>query len=160
MIHKTIGLLLLSALLSGCATTTQGPLQRISIGSDPPGAEIDARRCGISIGRTKTPATILVSRRATDCEIVLERIGYYPVIVSLNREISGTIAGNLNAFEIADCSDCPRVRTGIAAFIGALAGFLVDAGSGAMYELQPADIFIDLDEEQWRTAEGTLEEDP
>jgi hypothetical protein len=157
MIHRAIRLLLLAALLSGCATATQGPLQRIYVDSDPADAEIDARRCGVSLGSTRTPATILVSRRATRCEIVLRRVGYSPAVVTLNRRVSGAIGGNLNALDIA-CGDCPVAQAWTVALLGALTGFTVDAVSGAMYELQPARIFFDFEEEQWWNEESTLDE--
>jgi hypothetical protein len=158
---QIIGITLLLLALIGCATTTQGPLQRIEIESDPPGAAVDAIRCGVSIGSLETPTTIMVSRRAKRCLISLSHSGYYTAIVPLERVISDRLEGNFEAVGIANCDDCGRpfvesMALALVGLAGALTGVVVDAASGAMYELQPSSLFVELeplvgewDDEPW-----------
>ncbi|MCA1733234.1 MAG: hypothetical protein LC732_06475 [Acidobacteria bacterium] len=152
--------------ITGCATARQGPLQRIRIESDPPGSTISAERCGLRVGSRETPATILVSRRATQCEISVSHSGYHTTIVPLEREFSELVVGNANALAVVECCDegFSSLALGLA---GLVTGVLVDAASGAMYELQPAHFFVELEpiepgwgEEAWRDGIYPPDESP
>jgi hypothetical protein len=167
---QLIGITLLLLALTGCATTTQGPLQRIEIESDPSGAAVDAIRCGVSIGALETPTTIMVSRRAKRCLISISHSGYYTAVVPLERVISDRLDGNFDAMGIADCDDCGRpfvesMALAVVGLAGALAGVVVDAASGAMYELQPSSFFVELEpldgelSEDWHSLDDLAEED-
>jgi hypothetical protein len=105
---QLIGITLLLLALTGCATTTQGPLQRIGIESDPSGATIDAIGCGVSIGALETPTTIMVIRRAKRCLFSISHSGYYTATVPLERVISDRLGENFDAMAIANCDDCGR----------------------------------------------------
>lgn len=155
---------LLLLALTGCATMTQGPLQRIEIESDPSGATVDAIRCGVSIGAMETPTTIMVSRRAKRCLISISHSGYYTSIVPLDRVISDRLGDNFEAMGIANCDDC-HVALAVVGLTGALTGVVVDAASGAMYELQPSRIFAELEpldgewDESWNSLDELAEEE-
>ena len=150
-----LGLVLCAMSLgAGCATVAQGPLQRIEIESNVKGAAIEARDCGVTIGPMQTPATILVSRRATRCEITVSHPRYWGETVQLTRRVSGAALGNLELGEaVADSLCCDASDDGIVAGMAVLgAGMLIDYGSGAMYQLEPSRIFIPLQsiDEAWR----------
>jgi hypothetical protein len=168
---QLIGTALLLLALTGCATTTQGPLQRIEIESDPSGAAVDATRCGVSIGALETPTTIMVSRRAKTCLISISHSGYFTSNVPLERVISDRLGDNFEAMGIANCDDCGRpfgewMALVVVGLAGALTGVAVDAASGAMYELQPSRIFVELEpldgdwREAWPPLDDLAEEDP
>jgi hypothetical protein len=142
-------------MLTGCATATQGPLQRIQIDSDPQGATIRAKQCGVSIGAMETPATLLVSRRATRCEISLHRSDYEPVTVLLSRKLSERVAANYELeMEINSGGD---VALAALAAVGMAGGFLVDVATGARYELEPSRVFVELVPESWEEGEVGVE---
>jgi hypothetical protein len=167
---QVIEITLLLLALTGCATTTQGPLQRIEIETDPPGAAVDAIRCGVSIGALETPTTIMVSRRAKRCLISLSHSGYYTAIVPLERVISDRLGENFDAMGIANCDDCDGpffewMALAVVGLAGALTGVAVDAASGAMYELQPSSLFVELerlagewDDEPWDESLDSVDE--
>jgi hypothetical protein len=156
--RRILNLPLLLLMLTGCATATQGPLQRIHIDSDPQGATIRAKQCGVSIGAMETPATLLVSRRATRCEISLHRSNYEPVSVLLSRKWSERMEGNYSReMEINSADDLA-----LAAFVamGMAGGFLVDVVMGATYELDPSRVFVELVPEFLPEEEAGLEAEP
>jgi hypothetical protein len=162
---QLIGTALLLLALTGCATTTQGPLQRIEIESDPSGAAVDAIRCGVSIGALETPTTIMVSRRAKRCLISISHSGYYTSNVPLERVISDRLGENFEAMGIANCDDCGGhfldwMALAVVGLAGALTGVVVDAASGAMYELQPSRIFAELEplDGEWHEAWNSLDD--
>jgi uncharacterized protein YcfL len=138
---------------TGCSTLTQGPLQRIEVVSEPAGATVEAADCGTRIAPQQTPATVTVRRQARRCEITVSHQGYWKQSVQLTRKVSESVEWNLLALEAA-CSDCGSASVVLtAAALGvAAAGLLIDAGSGAMYELEPARLFVRLEplDQPWR----------
>lgn len=99
--------------LCGCATIVRGTTQPVAIASDPPGAlvEVDGEAAG------HTP-TVAILSRASNHTVRLSAPGYEPAGVTLRRGLTGWAWGN-------------------AVFL-ALPGLLVDAHTGALYELSPA----------------------
>jgi hypothetical protein len=153
--RRILNLPLLLLMLTGCATATQGPLQRIQIDSDPQGATIRAKQCGVSIGSMQTPATVLVSRRATRCEITLHRSDYEPVSVLLSRKLSKRVEGDYEMeMEINSGAD---VALAALMAVGMAGGFLVDVATGARYELDPSRVFVELVPESWGEREAGSE---
>jgi hypothetical protein len=140
-------------LATGCSTLTQGPLQRIEVMSEPAGATVETSHCGMRIAPQETPAVVTVRRQARRCEITVSHPGYWKESVQLSRRVSESVEWNLLALEAA-CSDCGSASGIItAAALGvAAAGLLIDAGSGAMYELSPERLFIRLEplDRPWR----------
>jgi len=112
-------LILLSCLLGGCATLTNGTTQSIPVSSSPSGASVFAD--GQHVGTT--PCTVELSRSASHV-ITLERDGYEGTAVHLTREISAMTAGNL--------------------IFGGLIGLGVDAVSGANFRLVPEQVNVSL----------------
>jgi len=68
--RKMILTALLPFFLVQCATVTQGPMQRIRVGSKPSGVSVKLSECGVGGTETaKTPAIVFVNRRATRCTL-------------------------------------------------------------------------------------------
>jgi hypothetical protein len=107
----------LSAVLAvtACATITHGSTQQVSFRTTPSGAVVWAN--GREIGTTPLVADL----RRKDEQVI--RISLYPYPdreLRLERKVSGWVAGNLT--------------------FGGLIGIAVDASTGAMYKLTPAQI--------------------
>jgi hypothetical protein len=132
----------------GCATVHNGRHQEISVITDPAGATVDVR-CGKPQPAAMTPATIRLPRRADECSIVLTRSGFQPRTVVFDSSPSkwvwanfaGPIAGG--AVGATRQSDQAFVDFLAGALVGG-AGFAVDALSGAMWELEPARVEVEL----------------
>lgn len=118
-----LGALLGLTLTTGCATITRGSTDTLVIESEPTGAEIK-----LSNGMSgKTPATFTLPRK--DALVVkIQKAGYEPVEVNITPQISGAggagMAGNV--------------------LVGGLIGAAVDAGSGAMNDLLPNPVRVNL----------------
>ena len=80
-------LVIICLLFSSCATIINGPDQKVTIVSDPSGADIEIN--GVEAG--KTPATFRILR-AKDHEITLSKEGYHVHTVKLERELSPIVA--------------------------------------------------------------------
>src|SRR6478609_393067 len=80
-------LFLLCALgLMGCATAQNGPMQRISIDSEPQGASVALKNCGAMASKTvTTPAVAWVSRRSTQCRLTFRKPYYDEQTIRLSR---------------------------------------------------------------------------
>lgn len=151
-----------------CASVQQGPVQRVSIDSEPRGATVMARDCGVvARGEHVTPATVTVSRRATRCTLELIHPDFDVVAVSLRRTLSPRTAGNVQvaaAVMEADWSGLDEFAIFGAAGLALFgAGLGVDFATGAMYEQNPGRIFVDFharaDERLWRERPEDVVED-
>ena len=140
--------LVLALNLAACATVQHGPVQRISVESEPSGAEVLTTLCGPgSTKKALTPAVVWVSRRAERCTLLVSADGYESERVVLERAVAPESLDNLEIFEICgeDVVDCTDGWPFF--FFGGLlagTGFGVDAVTGAMFEQQPGDVFVTL----------------
>lgn len=141
-----------TASLAACATVQHGPAQRIRVDSDPPEAVVRTEKCGPgSTKSVRTPAVIWVSRRAERCTLTFSAPGYAPSTVMLRRGVADEFLQNTEIMA-GLCGegalDCDEAREWFAFFLlgGFLAGtgFGVDSITGAMFELQPNDVFVEL----------------
>ena len=75
----------------GCATVAHGGRQNVSVGSDPPGAEVfvAGRRVGT------TPLTLNLKRREQHLVLRLSKAGFTDATIVLARRTSGWIAVDL-----------------------------------------------------------------
>jgi hypothetical protein len=117
--RKWIPLSLISILLvalSACATILRGTRQGIGIASQPPGAQviIDNQTYGV------TPVAAKLTRKDNH-HIVIQLEGYEPYEITLTRQASGWVFGN-----ILFC-------------LGAPIGIAIDAIAGGMYTLKPGE---------------------
>jgi len=129
---KTKNLILaLSIILisTGCASIVHGPLQPISIVSQPTGAQITIDGKGYGI----TPQTVMLRRmgrlKGEPSEkqyynLSIELEGYMPYELKLKREMDGWFVGNI--------------------LLGGLIGIIIDAANGSMYKLSPDQVVSTL----------------
>ncbi len=113
----------LSIAVSGCATITRGTTDTLVITSDPPNAEVT-----LSNGlRCRTPCSLVVKRKE-NLVVDITRPGYEPVEATVTPRVAGSgaagMAGNV--------------------LLGGLIGAAVDAGTGAMYDLVPNPLHVNL----------------
>jgi hypothetical protein len=109
--------------LGGCATTLRGTTDVLVVESDPPGASVRVSN-GLS---GFTPVTFTL-RRKGDYVVTITKEGYENVSVNVTHKVVGAgsagMAGNL--------------------LLGGIIGAAVDAGSGAMFDLVPNPIKVNL----------------
>jgi uncharacterized protein YceK len=115
--------------LSGCASIINGSTQSVEFASRPNGAKLflDGKEMGV------TPQTLDLRRKARrkgdtagkkEYTVRIEMEGYAPYETKLTRKLNGWFFGNL--------------------VFGGLIGIVIDATSGAMYNLSPKRVDGDL----------------
>ena len=112
------------SLTTGCATVTRGTTQSVAIETTPQGAMIRS-----STGPSCKAPCALDLKRSSDHTITATKAGYEPSSAVVTHQVSGGgaagMAGNL--------------------VLGGIIGAAVDAGSGAMYDLTPNRVYIELE---------------
>jgi len=88
MCRLAIAVLALS--LSACASAIHGTRQKIEVHTDPPGAQAMAEGQSVT-----TPGVLNIQRKLKDTAIRVEKDGYRPEVVRLNRSLSGALWWNL-----------------------------------------------------------------
>ncbi len=128
----------------GCATVHNGRHQEISVVSDPAGANVEVR-CGKIQPAAVTPTTVRLPRRVEQCSLTLTRPGFHSETVVFHARPSGWFWANFAGPIIGGVSSATR-DSGLAFMdfiVGALlggVGFGIDALTGAMWELEPAQV--------------------
>ena len=153
-------LLVSTLILAACTTVSNGPMQRVFVDSEPQGADVEVARCGAMATKTiATPGVVWVSRRSTQCEVVLRKSGFRTERVRLPRHVSGAMHRYADAADIyasIDSDDPIATAIFLTGFV-MLPSFAVDAASGSMFELQPSHVFVTLTAaaEDWREQDQT-----
>lgn len=113
-----LGIIMLASQV-GCSTIINGTTQSVSVSSDPSGArvEVDGNMRGL------TPISVDLKRKNNHL-ITISLEGYQTEQITVNKVISGAVAGNILA--------------------GGFVGWGVDAISGAQYKLKPDTISVVL----------------
>jgi hypothetical protein len=120
VIRSTIAITLLALLVGGCATSVNGPTQRIHIDSLPTGASLTILQTGQQL---TAPVEVELRRDAVyTIQATLE--GYEPAMGYLDRVTSDAVLGNI--------------------LLGGSIGASVDADSGAGYALTPNPLVVPL----------------
>src|SRR3712207_652897 len=89
---------ILASLTTACGTVNHGPMQRIHVSSDPAGARVTLRECGVaSTKAVETPSVVWVSRRATNCTLHFSAEGYLEETFHLERIVSDATQQNVEA---------------------------------------------------------------
>lgn len=115
VITLVMGVVLLP--FGGCATIINGTTQDVSVSSDPEGARVTVD--GNPIGVTPI---VLNLKRKNNHVITVARDGYHTEQVSIQKVMSGAVAGNILA--------------------GGLIGWGIDASSGSQYKLKPDTVTV------------------
>ena len=76
--------------LSACASAIHGTRQKIEVHTDPPGALAMAEGQSVT-----TPGVLNLQRKLKDAAIRIEKDGYRPEVVRLDRSLSGALWWNL-----------------------------------------------------------------
>ena len=122
-------LLAACVLLNGCATAMNGPAQRVAVASDPPGARVYMNGAPVGV----TPAFVDVPRRDPDLKLRLEKDGYQPTMLPIERSRSRWVAGNLLFAGVPINDYSVEMWLGAMALYTAL-GSLLDVRSGGAYK--------------------------
>lgn len=110
---RVLSVLLLAALLPGCATITSGTSQSIAVLTEPPGASCRlSRGDGIIAVVNPTPGTVNVSKSVIDIAINCSNPKHSPGTSVVQSSFQAATLGNI--------------------LIGGVIGLAVDAASGAM----------------------------
>ena len=131
-------------LTQGCATLHNGRHQEIRVVTDPAGATVEVH-CGKQQPAAVTPATVRLPRRVEPCSLLLTLSGFHSETVVFESRPSGWVWGNLAAPIAGAASGVTRQSDEAFGdfFLGALlggAGFGIDALTGAMWQLEPAQV--------------------
>jgi len=116
--------LALAILLAGCATIISGTKQDVSINSNPDGADIQIKTGGgLTVFSGSTPANCKLPRNK-EYTVVVRMVGYKDQELYINREFNAWFVGNL--------------------LCGGIVGIVIDAVDGAMWNLDPDMIHVEL----------------
>jgi uncharacterized protein YcfL len=138
-------LVLVSLVLAGCTTVSNGPMQRIRVESEPQGAAVALTKCGAMATKTvTTPAVAWVSRRSTQCRLVFRKPYYDEQTIRLSRHTSPRMDGYGTTADVildtsTSLSDVAILGTAIL-----LPSLVIDAASGSMFELEPNEVLARL----------------
>ncbi len=110
----------------GCASISRGTTENISISSTPPGAT--AELSGLDNPTSCVTPCVVVVKRSADITVTVNKEGYEPQVIPLNKEIAGSgaagFAGNV--------------------LVGGLVGMGVDAATGAAQDHKPNPVIVTL----------------
>jgi hypothetical protein len=139
-------LLLLGALgLIGCATASNGPMQRIRIDSEPQGASVTLTRCGaMATKAVTTPAVAWVSRRSTQCRLEFRKPYYEVETIRLDRHTSRSMEGYGTAADVILDTSTSLSDVAVLGTVLLVPSLAVDAASGSMFELKPNVVLVRL----------------
>ena len=109
------------ALTSGCASIMHGTTQKIGISSSPSGAKV-------TVGDKVEGETPLFAEldRGTEHIVKIDLPGFETAEMTLTKSVSGWVWGNI--------------------VFGGIIGLVVDASTGGLYELSPAQLNAELQE--------------
>jgi hypothetical protein len=119
---RRILLAIIALFAAGCGTVVNGTTESVVISSEPEGAMITVD----NQPRGPTPNTVELSRKAIHT-VQLQKPGYVPYTATINQSSSNWVWGDV--------------------LFGGILGFLVDAASGGMYDLQPTQVSAQLRED-------------
>jgi len=116
--------LALAILVAGCATILSGTKQEVSVSTTPPGAEVQVKtNGGLTVYSGTTPASCRLPR-GREYLVSIKMEGYKEQELYISREFNAWFIGNL--------------------LCGGVLGMVIDAVDGAMWNLDPDAIHIEL----------------
>lgn len=117
---KLVCLMIVCSLWYGCATCVHGTTQKITVNTEPKGANVTV--VGQKTQYT-SPCEIELKRKSAHT-LRIEKEKYEPMTVEIAHVLSGAVAGNILA--------------------GGLIGWGVDAATGSQYRLMPETVNVTL----------------
>jgi len=108
---------------TSCATIISGRMQQIPVMSNPSGATVTMGNI-----KQKTPAALILDRKMTAYELLIEKDGYEPITIVLKKGVNGWVFGNL--------------------IFGGWIGIIVDIVSGSASAFKPSEIQVNLIEKE------------
>jgi hypothetical protein len=149
-------LLALPVLSGGCASVFHGTRQSVEIFTDPPGATATAGDQQVA-----TPGVLKLPRKVKNTEIRIEKEGFAPKSVLLERRTSGLVwlnvigvpagvaagalGGAVSASDVWNGLDNAKVGALAGGALVPAAGFWMDYQNGAAYRLDPARVVVRLE---------------
>jgi hypothetical protein len=121
-VTQALAVALVIAVLPGCASIVNGKTQSVSFQSTPSGATVALS--GMPIGTT--PISTVVQRK-NDQTLTVSKEGYKTFSTKMNTKIEPWFWGNI--------------------LIGGILGSVTDAVTGAMYEYEPGQYLVTLEQE-------------
>lgn len=123
---KVLIAILVACILTGCATIIVGPNQRITINSNPSSAKVIVKELGgiIRFSGT-TPASCKLPRK-NEYTVHVKLEGYKEQTIFVNHSFNAWYIGNL--------------------LLGGIIGLIVDFADGAIWNLDPEHIYIELEQ--------------
>src|SRR5947208_7420641 len=149
---RNIGVSLIALATAACATVGNGPMQRITVDSNPHGARVRLYNCGTMATKSATtPAVVWVSRRSTQCRLRVSLPGEEERVTRLVRHVSRNMKGySAVANEICgpDGVACNSLDDffylGVVSAAVIVPSVAVDAAPGSMFELTPSQVYVDF----------------
>ncbi|HEU4521169.1 MAG TPA: hypothetical protein VFT12_04145 [Thermoanaerobaculia bacterium] len=140
--------------LSGCATIAHRSGETIQIDTDPDGADavVECNR-GVRVA-SKTPARLVIPRKATGCVLSLTREGSVAQTIPLKRGISGKFWAEFwiaaPAAVVAASADDSLENISLVVVFGtvaliAAAGALVDMATGRLWAHEPDAVEVKME---------------
>jgi hypothetical protein len=134
---------LLAIVMTGCATLGNGPMQRVRIESEQPAA-VHLENCGLLATKSAvTPATVWVSRRSTQCRLIMsmpgEEMQTFRLVRHVSRNMKGygvTLSVLLDDDNWQATGELLEAELAVAAMM--VPGFVLDFATGSMFELSPS----------------------
>ena len=112
--------------LTGCATIIHGTKEHVSVSSSPTAAQILVK--GVPVATS--PSVIELKRKDPGIVLRIEKEGYEPGEIIINRKYSGWLAGNL------------------ALPMAGIFGGAIDFSTGAAYKLVPSAVYVELQKQE------------
>ena len=137
--------------LTSCATILRGPNETFSVASRPEGAAATITcASGIRVTDT-TPARLTIPRKADGCSLTIDRPGFRPKLIAIDRGVSGafwvnfaTIGAASMGVLLAEPSDASLPAAWAAGAVAAT-GFLIDRLTGAAFSHDPIEVEVELE---------------
>ena len=110
---------LLVLVVAGCATIISGRMQNLPVTSNPSGAIVTMKGT-----KQQTPCTLVLDRRESVYELIVEKEGYEPVTVVLKKGINGWVFGNI--------------------ILGGIIGIVIDIATGSASAFKPSEVEVNF----------------
>jgi hypothetical protein len=150
--RRLVALTLALTLTSGCATMASRPSEKITVTTEPSGAEASLD-CGSEKSVQITPARFAIARKTPDCTLTLWKAGFEKDTAILERGVNRWTWANLpialvgvTVLGMSGFSDDSNqsARVGGAFLVAGLGGLLVDRMTWRFHDHDPKTLHVKL----------------